>query len=212
MLQSRYPATYLQPASARAGFTLVELLIAMVMVSVMLALAAPTFENTLRSNRQSTSLNNVVGMLALARGEAVTRTVPVSACSTADPYAAGGPTCRGTNVWDDGWLIFADDGAGAGGVARNGQIEGSEVLIRLGDGASTGVSIRSFNFPRVSAVTFEATGLSTGRGTMVICDQRGASGASAIVVNLSGQARLSRDNLAGDGIVEDDANNAVGCP
>lgn len=194
-----------------AGFTLLELLIAMVMVSVLLALSGPTFVDTLQRNRQSTALNDVVGVLAYARGEAVARSAIISACSTADPYATT-ITCRNTNVYDDGWLIFVDDGSG-GGVAGNGQIDGSEVLLRTRDDAPRDVTVRTYNFPRVSAISFDDTGLSTGRGTIVICDARGADEASALVVNLSGQSRLAQDDPADtDSIVEDDAGNAVVCP
>jgi type IV fimbrial biogenesis protein FimT len=193
--------------SSVAGFTLLELLVALVLVAILASLAVPTFETSVQRTRHQAGLNNVIGMLSLARGEAVSRSVPVTVCVSADAA-----TCDGAaTTWESGWLVFEDNGAG-GGTARNGKREAGEELINIGEPARRTISIRTVNFPSGRFVTFDPVGMVGSRGTFVVCDERGTTHASALVLNISGQARLAQDNVGGDDIVEDDAGNAVGCP
>ena len=49
-------------------------------------------------------------------------------------------------------------------------------------------------------------------GTFVICDERGAQRARAVVVNVSGQTRLARDTGGTAGVLNDHDNADVTCP
>lgn len=93
------------------GYTLIELFTTLAVLGVVTALAVPNFRDFVRNNRATEEANALVGALALARSEAVTRGVPVSVCASAD-----NATCSGDNDWSTGWIVFTDANAPAGAV------------------------------------------------------------------------------------------------
>ena len=194
-------------ARRAGGFTLIELMMVLVIIAVLLGVAGPAFQESLRRSRLQSALNDTVSMLSFARAEAVSRNGPVAACASTD-----GASCSGS-AWESGWLVFVDDGAGAGATARDGVVGGSEEILRIGDPAADGITLRAANFPAAGNIIF----IESGRldrdqpGTFTICDARGASFARAVIVNVSGQGRLAVDADA-SGVVEDNAGNEVGCP
>ena len=195
------------PRPGESGFTLIELMMVLVIVAALLGIAGPSFQEALRRSRLQSSLNDAVSMLSFARAEAVSRNGPVTACASTDGASCGG------QAWEAGWLVFVDDGAGAGATARDGALGGSEEILRIGDPAAQAITLRASNFPATGNIIF----IESGRldrdqaGTFTICDDRGAASARALVVNVSGQARLAVDG-DGDGVVEDDLGSAVTCP
>lgn len=194
----------------RAGFTLIELMMVLVILAVLLMVAAPSFQESIRRNRLQSTMNGVVTMLAFARAEAVTRGAPVSICASSDAT-----TCTGSN-WEQGWLVFLDDGTGAGGVSRDGLRSADELLLRIGEEAPQDVTLRTRNFPQLSRVTFQASGRLDQNvdGTFVICDSRGPDHARALVLNVSGQARFASPdpNDPSGELLDDDGNAINSCP
>jgi type IV fimbrial biogenesis protein FimT len=86
------------------GFTLVELMIVIALVAILTALALPSFQSSLRSNRVATAANEMMASIALARSEAVRNARGSGLCTSAN-----GANCGGT--WDDGWIVWIDDDA-----------------------------------------------------------------------------------------------------
>ena len=83
------------------GFTLVEMLVALSILAVLLALAAPSFtEASLPSKLRSTA-NSLVGAAQLARSEAIKRDAVVTLCVSTD-----GATC-GVGNWSQGWIVLS---------------------------------------------------------------------------------------------------------
>lgn len=87
--------------SRSAGFTLVELMITIAIAAILLAIALPSFQGSLRSNRLATSTNEMIATISLARWEAIRSRRGAGLCATAD-----GSTC-GTD-WNQGWMVWAD--------------------------------------------------------------------------------------------------------
>nr|MCU0735737.1 GspH/FimT family pseudopilin [Methylotetracoccus sp.] len=77
------------------GFTLIELMIALVVMALVLTLGVPSFRNIILDNRQVSELNVLVAELNWARSEAVARNAPVT-------------LKRSGSSWNDGWQIFVD--------------------------------------------------------------------------------------------------------
>ncbi|HWP19432.1 MAG TPA: GspH/FimT family pseudopilin [Burkholderiaceae bacterium] len=69
------------PRRGVRGVTLVELMVVLSVLAVVLALAAPSFTETLRSNRLTTQVNELVGAMQMARAEAVRRNTTVQYCA-----------------------------------------------------------------------------------------------------------------------------------
>lgn len=107
------------------GFTLIELLLAIAILAILLALAAPSFERLLATNRMAGSANELLGAMQLGRTEALKRRGPVSLCPSTDGESCGGD-------WVDGWIVTVDGSAvGNGSVTI---VDSDEDVLRVWDG------------------------------------------------------------------------------
>src|SRR5215472_6004423 len=88
-------------APQKRGFTLVEMLVAIAVLAVLLALAAPSFTNASLPSKLRSVANSLVGAAQLARSEAIKRDAVVTLCVSAD-----GATC-GAGNWSQGWIVTA---------------------------------------------------------------------------------------------------------
>lgn len=189
------------------GFTLIELLVVLGIAALLALLAVPSMQNAIESGQRAGGMNSAMSMLASARAEAVTRQVPIAICPSVDQ-----DTCSGNN-WEQGWIMFIDDGTG--GTANNGDREGTEEIIRVGTESGGAITIRSSNFADAGAIIFDEQGVTLERGTLMICDDAGAPNAAAVVLNVSGQARLATDDTVDAGCVgcvEQDDGTEASCP
>jgi type IV fimbrial biogenesis protein FimT len=133
------------------GFTLLELMTALAVLAILVALAAPSFR-TFTSNNHVTAVNNdLITALNLARSEATRRSVPVSICASAD-----GATCGTAGNWSTGWIVFQNPVAPAGQIAAAG-----DVIQKWA--ASPGVVL----FPATSAyIQYQPTGTVDAAGSI----------------------------------------------
>ena len=84
-----------------AGFTLIELVMTVAIAAIMLTLAVPSFNDTIRNNRLTTAANNMMAGINTARAEAIRRGRLVSICPSAD-----GATCSAD--WSAGWMVYLE--------------------------------------------------------------------------------------------------------
>ena len=92
------------------GFTLVELLITIVVISILLAAAVPSFMQAIKNNRVTGQATSFVISSQMARNEAVKRGAGTTMCAANADMDA----CSGSNDWSTGWIVFSDlnrDGA-----------------------------------------------------------------------------------------------------
>lgn len=87
------------------GFTLVELLIAIVVVTILLASGVPAFKDFIKNNRVTSQTNGHVSVIQLARSEALKRGTNMVVCASDDQAT---PKCTGKDTWADGWILFSD--------------------------------------------------------------------------------------------------------
>jgi len=86
------------------GFTLVELLITIVVVSILLATAVPSFMQAIKNNRVAGQANSLVVSTQMARNESVKRGANTTICAA--NAAMNG--CSSSNDWSTGWISFSD--------------------------------------------------------------------------------------------------------
>lgn len=187
-----------------AGYTLLEMLITMLVIALLSTLVGPAFINMIDRNRQQSAFGDMLAMLSTARTEAVSRSAAVVACGSSDQ-----DTCNSNN-WEDGWIIFVDDGNGAA-TPDDGQRQTDEELVRVGQQASGTMTIRTRNFPNAGRIAFTQDGFAAARGSVVICDGVPAD-AMALVLNLSGQPRMAVDQDADGFLNIDDDSEVSSCP
>lgn len=188
------------------GFTLIELMITVTLAAILLTLAVPSFQDTIRNNRLTTQTNEFIGALHLARSEAIKRGTQATICKSAN-----GSSCAGVN-WEDGWIVFSDlDGDGNADIGGGTCGSGEDCILRIATGLQGQNTLRGNN-NIVNRVTFNPRGLSPGfNGTFTLCDSRGAQHAHGIILSNTGRPRRAIDSND-DGIEEDGSGNALSCP
>lgn len=162
-----------------SGFTLIELIIALVILGVVAVGVVPTVSDIMTRNRSSSITNEFLGALNYARSEAVTRTRSTTMCridSTAGScthanVGAGKCVCATTNTseaadgWEDGWLTFVDiDGDAVVETA-----DGDE-LLQVQAPLGGGFTIRG-NSDATDNISFGSNGTTEGisAATIAVC-------------------------------------------
>lgn len=185
------------------GFTLLELLIVVSIAAVLLGIAIPSFNATIRSNRLTTYANELVTSFNLARSEAVKRGQMV---------VVGKPA--GTE-WEDGWQIFVDIDRATVATADIFNDDGDAALCEenpIGSGIlAEDCVLRAY--PAIRApytlrgdanftnfIRFMPTGRSNAAGIFVVCDDSDglatptANTSRLIMVNAVGRVSMGVNN------------------
>lgn len=179
-------------ASSLNGFTLVELIVTLAVAAILLAIAVPSFQATIQTNRMAANVNEFIGALNLARSEAVKRGVPVTVCKD----GGGGSACVNSAQWETGWIVFAD-------LNNDGIVDAADSMLRVYAALSTTYTFRG-NLNVRNWITYDPRGRVGlgigGAGTFAMCDNRGwGSNARAIVVAPTGRARTMPATASGVG-------------
>lgn len=161
---------------AMRGQTLLELMACLLIAGILLGIAAPSFSEMLRKNRQTQAVNQLLGELNHARASAVLERTTIGICS-------GSSACDGSRTWSRNLLVFEDSN-------RNGRFETGERLIRqirLPDD----VTWRWSRFGQQAHLHFEANGTTrAANGTLTLCMNNQPQ--HQLVISLSGRIRSLR--------------------
>jgi len=175
------------------GVTLLELMIALLIASVMLTIGIPSFRAVIDNQRLTVATNEMVMSLNLAKSEAIKRVAYVTICKSNN-----GVSCTGVGAWNDGWIIFANTG-----VASLDFIDAGDEVIRIYPKLRDSIdltpsgTIGDFLSFRPSGTLGTSVGNMT--GTLTVCDERGADFARGVLLEASGRWRVSRDEDHGGG-------------
>ncbi|WP_363797871.1 GspH/FimT family pseudopilin [Lysobacter firmicutimachus] len=89
-----------------AGFTLIELMVTIGIAAILLALALPSFTESIRSNRVSTATNQLLATINLARTEALRSKSSGRICPSTDGTGCAAGWGTGENV---GLIVWTDE-------------------------------------------------------------------------------------------------------
>ncbi|WP_108471531.1 GspH/FimT family pseudopilin [Rhodanobacter thiooxydans] len=130
------------------GFTLVELLITMAVAVVLIVIAVPSFKSITLSSKLTTTANDIVNALNVARMEAVRRNANTQLCS--DSASVNTADVLGAQCGTEVGAVYAMAGAnpspvlaGTTGIAGAVQLSGNLKAIRFGGqglGQATGTT------------------------------------------------------------------------
>ncbi len=169
------------------GFTLVELMVALAVLSILLVVAAPSFRDLIMDNKLLSESYAMRATLNNARSEALAQRLPVTVCRSAD-----GDTCS-TGDWSDGYIAFTDRDRDAVPDDPN-TITGDMIFIAREVDADLEIEYRNVSGP-TDVVRFDSRGHATGaRGVFGFCDNRGAEKMKALgvsAVGVVGTAKVS---------------------
>jgi len=134
------------------GFTLVELLIAIVVVTILLAAGAPAFKDFIKNNRVTSLINGHVSVIQLARSEALKRGTNMVVCASDNQTS-----CSGKDTWADGWILFSDLNLNnAPDVGTGACLETEDCIVKKRTGLPEGTTLTT----DADFVCFLPTGLS----------------------------------------------------
>ena len=90
-------------ARRSSGFTLVEALTVLAILSIGLVLGVPSYKGLMERQRASSAMHLLTAHMASARNTAISYRIPTVVCPS---NRAGG--CRTDGDWSQGWLMFFD--------------------------------------------------------------------------------------------------------
>ena len=149
------------------GVTLIELLFGLAIVATVAGLAAPGFRTSLRANAVRSATFDLLVGLQQTRGNAILEARPLELCPSDE---AG--NCLAPGVATPYWRTSPEVG---------------EHSTRASQVLPVGVVVRATRSP----LRFSPDALGASTGTLTICDEQGVAPPRAIVLSLSGRARLA---------------------
>ncbi len=152
--------------SALKGFSLVELMIAIAILGILTAIAIPSFNEAILSNKLRSYANSLVSHAYLARGEAIKSNAPVTLCVSTD-----GTSCA-TGGWELGWIVLS----------------GTTVVQRQ---QATAPGYKITESAGLSSLTFQPTGIGATQATLTVCRETPEAGSQERVVTISATGRPS---------------------
>lgn len=170
------------------GFTLVEMMVAVLVLAVLLAISAPGLSALIKNNRLLSHVYAMRAALNGARSEALAQRSVVTVCRSSD-----GTSCSGT-AWNQGYIAFIDaDSDGEVDDPNNPQVFLAKVIdvdtldIAYDEGDPTD--------PKDNIVRFDSQGYAREyNGKFSVCDERGASNARGVIVTPGGVVRALDPN------------------
>jgi type IV fimbrial biogenesis protein FimT len=127
-----------------AGMSVVEILVALAVAAVLLAIGVPQYQTIVKDTQVSSTVNEFIAANAFARAEAIKRNRLVTICralnaDTGTDFCSKAATDkRHGDDWAAGWLIFVE---GDSAIPRIGNVDGEdEILVRQGEFSTATVS------------------------------------------------------------------------
>ncbi len=181
------------------GYSIVEMLTAMAVATVLFSFAIPAFSEFLARQRSIAAVNQMIGAVIFARHAAVTQRATMALCP------ARGAICAPRNEWHLGAMVFKDNNA-------DGKRGPGEPIVTQLPPLRTGERVLWRSFRNKSYLQFRSTGMTSWQnGSFQYCPADGDPRYSKmIIINAQGRATKSRD-ANNDGIDEDASGKPLRC-
>lgn len=167
MRSDQHPTARSDCLALRArGFTLIELMIAVAIMAILMATAAPSLIDIVLGNKLNSFANNLVASTILARSEAIKRNSLITLC-----VSSNGTSCT-SGGWEQGWIV-----------------KSGTQIIRKQAAASDGLRITDAG--ALTSLDFDPSGVGTTSGTLKVCRAAPTAGAQERVVSISATGRAS---------------------
>lgn len=160
------------------GFTLIEFLIASLVLAILMATAIPSFKQSIQSSRIKTAQYELLGAIEHARSLAV--------------FSGSRSVLKAKDKWHHGWQIFLDK--------NDDGVAGSDEPILLDHPALTGVTIKGKD-KMETMISFISTGEARApgqanagafvAGTLTLCPQQKGKGYK-LILSRGGRTRVEK--------------------
>lgn len=162
------------------GFTLIEMMVAVAILAILLAIGIPAFGALIDNQRLDSSTDSLMRSVQFARGEATRRNRHV----TMTPLGDG---------WHSGWVVFLD-------ANNNGMLDVDEVILRE-DRPPRRIHIHT-NSAIASYLRYNAQGVSEllnggfQAGTFSFCPTQPTALGRQLIINRVGRPRVQQASIA----------------
>lgn len=168
---------------ASPGFTLIELMVTITVMSVLLMIAVPSFSDAVLGMKLNSHANNLVASVHTARSEAIKRNAAITLCASVD-----GATCAASGGWEQGWIVMCNtsdnvtcNASGADTIVIKHQSAAPSGFLVTGLLTGTATVTRS--------ITFQPTAAGITPATLTICRATPSAGHTERVVTISVSGR-----------------------
>lgn len=156
------------------GFTLIEMLVAIAIAAILLAVAVPSFSAANLSSRLRASSTDLIASAQLARAEAIKRNGIVNLCPSAD-----GTSCS-PGGWEQGWIVVAP---AKGTLAAK--------VVQRRDALPAGYKLTASH--GTTLVSFQPTGVGATAVTFTLCREAPVGNQERVVtIDATGRAASRR--------------------
>ncbi len=166
-----------------SGFTLIELMITLTILSIIVSQAIPSFVHIIKNQKANSEVNKMMSLIFLARSEAVKVNKVVTLCHSNDSLSCSG-------VWSDGWILFIDNDS-------DGKKDVGETIIKSGtQGYNYQISLSAFGSKHY--MRFTALGMTLSQnGSFKLCPKdNDPHYARVVIISKTGRAKFSKDTNA----------------
>ena len=190
-----------------AGFTIVELMIALVIAAILLMMAVPSYHGFIKRNNVQNLQNRMATAIVTARSEATAHNGATTLCASAN-----GETCGG--VWNNGWIVFLDDGNGGGTALNAARESDEELLLSFKNTGNYSIDVQDeVSGTTLANFSFNSQGFSLNqkRAVITVCEPGGElSFARGLIIERSGRTVQTHDLEGDDGIHESRFDDGFG--
>jgi len=159
------------------GFSLIELMVTLAIMIILMAVAIPSFNETMLGSKLTSNANDFVASLNKARSEAIKRNSTVTFCASTCPAGTDPCTCATAGGWDQGWVVLA----------------GTEILLRH---TSMATGLKMTDASNVRSITLQPTGVGATQATITLCQNSPSAGSQERVISVSATGRASLTSTA----------------
>lgn len=163
------------------GFTLVELIMVLAVLSILVTIGIPSFMHATASNKVTTASNGMLTNLNLAKSNAIKTGKNVILCKSSN-----GTSCDSSLNWNQGWIIYSDND-GNGDADRDPDSGDNIISVQSAMDSSL-----NFTFVTGDFVRFTPSGRSNVAGRFCFENSHTASNSRAIVINQAGRFRSEK--------------------
>jgi type IV fimbrial biogenesis protein FimT len=171
---------------AYRGMTLIEMMIVIAILSILLAIAVPSFSNLIIRNQMAGNISDFVGALRRAKAESSARLTSVTVC------IRNGNICNvlAGAAWNDGWLVFTDNNS-------DGVIDINETIIYEQGALGRQVTFRGTG-NAARRITFSPAGNTNlnNQERFIMCDVNGAIREGILMTVAGHSSSLHRSDIA----------------
>lgn len=184
----------------RNGFSLLELIFSLALVSILAAYALPSFNKQIENHKAIAAVNQLYGLMIFGRTQAINLHKTVTLCASEN-----GNNCHESRDWSGKQLIIFTD------HNRSGQIDAEDTILQQINNPIPDSKLHYRAFQNKSYLQWLPSGTTNYQsGNLVLCTDDNAKNGHVIIMNFAGRPYIGRDNN-NDGIAENGSKKNISC-